>query len=243
MKRIAPEADVIDITLGIPPQDVARGARALASALPYTPVGVHLAVVDPDVGGDRRAVALRSGDGRLHVGPDNGLLLLATDRLGGVEHAVAIANREYALTPQSATFHGRDVFAPAAAHLASGVPLDELGASLAAEELVRVGTPEPRVVDGAVHAVALDVDRFGNVTLNVGPEELGDVAPLGEAVVVEVRGMRHHVTRGRTFGDVRAGELVLLEDSTGRIAVAANGGDAARVTGVAPGDELVVLRP
>ena len=242
MKRIAPDADMIDITHGIPRQDVARGALVLASALPYMPLGVHVAVVDPGVGTGRAALALRGMDGRLHVGPDNGLLLLATDALGGVDRAVAIENAEWTLTPVSATFHGRDVFAPAAAHLARGVSLDELGPPVAAEDLVRLATREPRTADGALHVVAVDVDRFGNVTLDGRLSELVEAGVTGDSVAVDVRGRRHHAARGRTFADVGVGELVLLEDSARRMALAVNGGDAARVTGIAPGDEVVLLR-
>ncbi len=121
IKRIAPEVEVIDITHGIAPQDVLQGALVLANTLPYMPAGVHVAVVDPGVGGDRKAVVLR-GDDRLYVGPDNGLLLVAAEKLGGVEEAVEIANDEYLVHPVSRTFHGRDVFSPVAAHLARGVP-------------------------------------------------------------------------------------------------------------------------
>lgn len=240
MKTIAPDAEIIDVTHGIPPRDVARGAHVLASALPYMPVGVHVGVVDPGVGGERRAVALRGGDGRVHVGPDNGLLVAAADRLGGIEHAVALENAEYSLVPVSATFHGRDVFAPAAAHLAAGVALEELGPPVAVDELVRLSLPEPRVADGTVHAAAVDVDRFGNVALNVVPAELERAGLSGTSVAVEAGAARHFARRGRTFGDVARGELVLLEDSTGRLALAVNGGDAASTLGLAAGDEVVL---
>src|SRR5881398_914566 len=127
MKQIAPDAEILDITHGIPPQHVLQAALMLANTLPYMPVGVHLAVVDPGVGGHRRALALRDGEGRLYVGPDNGLLLPAADRFGGVAEAVELANPAYALEHVSRTFHGRDLFSPAAAHLALGVALGELG--------------------------------------------------------------------------------------------------------------------
>ncbi|HET9214466.1 MAG TPA: SAM-dependent chlorinase/fluorinase, partial [Gaiellaceae bacterium] len=137
MKTIAPEAEVIDITHGIAPQNVLQGALVLAATLPYMPVGIHVAVVDPGVGGARKPLALRSGDGRLFVGPDNGLLLPAADRHGGVEEAVELAAGPYRLEPVARTFHGRDIFTPAAAHLAAGVALGELGPALDADDLVR----------------------------------------------------------------------------------------------------------
>ena len=127
IKRIAPDVEVIDITHGIPPQHVLQGALVLASTLPYMPTGVHVAIVDPGVGSERKPIALRGGDDRLYVGPDNGLLLVAADRFGGVAEAVEIAEAAYMLDRISHTFHGRDIFSPAAAHLASGVELAKLG--------------------------------------------------------------------------------------------------------------------
>src|SRR2546430_8322863 len=125
MKRIAPDVEVIDITHGIEPQAVLQGALVLANTLPYMPSGVHVAVVDPGVGGGRKALCLRGGDGRLYVGPDNGVLLVAAEKLGGVDQAVELQNEEYMLTPVSSTFHGRDVFSPAATPLVRGVPPGE----------------------------------------------------------------------------------------------------------------------
>ena len=124
IKSIAPDVQIIDVTHGISPQHVLQGALVLANTTPYMPVGVHLAVVDPGVGSSRRPLALRSGDGRLFVGPDNGLLVPAAERLGGIAAVHELANADYALDIVSRTFHGRDLFAPAAAHLAAGVELE-----------------------------------------------------------------------------------------------------------------------
>jgi S-adenosylmethionine hydrolase len=240
MKRIAPEVDVLDLTHAVERGEVLRGALALADALPYAPVGVHVAVVDPGVGTERRAVAFRGGDGRLYVGPDNGLLLPAAERLGGVREAFGIAAPEYMLAPVSATFHGRDVFAPAAAHLALGVAPAKLGPPVDPADLVRVEVPEATVEDGAVHAVVLDVDRFGNVALGATLRAL-DAAGLDRPVLqIEVGGTRRAVALGRTFADVAPGDLVLLEDASGRAALAVNAGDAAAALGVGPGDRLVL---
>src|SRR5690348_17673187 len=167
MKRIAPAVEILDITHGIPPQQVLQGALVLANTLPYMPEGVHLAVVDPGVGTQRRAVALRGGDGRLYVGPDNGLLVPAAERLGGIDGAWELENPAYRLEPVSRTFHGRDVFAPAAAHLANGVDPAELGPSLDPPSLVRLEVPEPVARDGFIRAHVVIVDRFGNVQLNL----------------------------------------------------------------------------
>src|SRR5437763_10978131 len=139
IKRIAPDAQIIDLTHGIKPGRILQGALVLANALPYMPVGVHLAVVDPGVGGARRPLVLRDAEGRLYVGPDNGLLLPAADRFGGVAEAHELANPEYALPSVSRTFHGRDLFSPAAAHLALGVAPAAPGPPVGPEALGRLG--------------------------------------------------------------------------------------------------------
>src|SRR5919204_1173248 len=173
IKRIAPDVEIIDLTHGIPPQNVLHGALVLAKSLEYVPPGVHLAVVDPGVGTARRPLALDDGEGRLYVGPDNGLLVPAAEAGGGIAAAHELANPRYALQPVSRTFHGRDLFAPAAAHLALGVPPAELGPPPDPEVLVRISVPEPEVVPPRVGATALAVDRFGNVQLNLAPDSLG----------------------------------------------------------------------
>src|SRR6266516_1950735 len=142
MKRIAPAVQIIDITHGISPQAVLQGALVLRNTLSYMPEGVHLAVVDPGVGGARRPRALRDRGGRLYVGPDNGLLLPAIEAMGGIDEAHELANPRYALEPVSRTFHGRDLFAPAAAHLALGVQLGDVGPPVAPDALVRLDLPE-----------------------------------------------------------------------------------------------------
>src|SRR5262249_23837507 len=152
-------------THGVRPGHVLQGALVLANTLPYMPVGVHLAVVDPGVGGGRRALALRDGDGRLHVGPDNGLLLPAADRLCGGGGAHGLANAAYSLQRVPRPFHGGDLCAPAAAHLAAGVPLEELGPPVDPDQLVRLDLPEPEVGQNRIRALAIAVDRFGNVAL------------------------------------------------------------------------------
>lgn len=236
IKRIAPHVELLDITHGVAPQHVLQGALVLADSLPYMPIGVHLAVVDPDVGGKRRAVALHVGDGRLLVGPDNGLLVLAAERCGGIVSAVAITNEDYMLSPVSPTFHGRDVFAPAAAHLANGVPVERLGAPIAPNELVRVEIPGARVDRGHIQATALLVDRFGNVRLNVSREQLEKAGMSeGDRVGVEVDAKHFSALFARTFADVGRGALLLYEDSSLGIALAVNSGSAARLLSVLTG--------
>ncbi len=241
---IAPEARIIDLTHGIPRGAVRQGALVLRNALPYIPAGVHVAVVDPQVGTERRAVALRCHDGRLLVGPDNGLLSLAAEASGGVELAVDVTRSSHRLEPVSATFHGRDVFAPVAAHLAAGAEPADAGDPLDPEALERLALPEPRVEeDGTVVAHALTTDRFGNVALDVSHEWLaGTGLTLGGGAEIEVGGEPYLAVYAVTFADVRPGELILYEDAYRMLAVAINRGDAAATLALAP-DAQVRLRP
>ena len=236
IKRIAPDAEVIDITHGIDPQDVLQGALVLADTLPYMPEGVHLAVVDPGVGSDRRGVALAGAGGRFYVGPDNGLLLGAAERLGGISGAHELVNEAYRLQPVSRTFHARDVFAPAAAHLACGVEPAELGPAIEVSTLVRLDVPEPSVAPGRIRATVLYVDRFGNVRLSLSREQLEQAGIAeGAKVELELSGERGAAVVARTFGDAAPGELLLYEDAYRRLAIAVNGGDAAERLGARPG--------
>lgn len=230
MKRIAPGVEIIDITHGIPPQQVRQGALVLCNTLPYMPHGVHLAVVDPGVGSHRRPLALRTGDGHFLVGPDNGLLLPAADGLGGVAEAHELANPEYALASVSRTFHGRDLFSPAAAHLALGVPLGELGPPVDPGALVRLEVPSPEVGQNRIRATVLYVDHFGNMQLNLKRHHLEEagVQP-GVTVELQLALDRYYATAARTFADAQPGEIILYEDSYGNMAVAISGGSAAEL--------------
>jgi len=238
IKRIAPDVQVIDITHGIPPRAVVQGAVVLANTVPYMPHGVHLAVIDPGVGSPRRALSLRDRDGRLYVGPDNGLLLPAAER-AGIEAVHEIVNPAYALEPVSRTFHGRDIFAPAAAYLARGLPLDELGPPIDPTALVHLELPEPRLGRARIEATVLYVDAFGNMQLNLTRAHLehANVAP-GARVELETGGQRYYAVAARTFSDARPGDLILYEDSYRNIAVAMNGGNAAEMLAARPGQQL-----
>jgi S-adenosyl-L-methionine hydrolase (adenosine-forming) len=243
IRSICPEAQIVDITHGIPRYGVRQGAIVLRNTLRYMPLGVHMAVVDPQVGTERRGVALRCGNGRILVGPDNGLLSLAWESSGGVEVVVDVARSPHRLEPLSATFHGRDLFAPVAAHLAAGAELAEAGDPLEPETLARVELPEPRLEQDELVAHALVVDRFGNASLNVGHEELaGTGLRLGGKVELEAGGERYLATYAQTFADVRPGDLLVYEDAYRTLAVAINRGDAAGALRLAP-DAEVRLRP
>jgi S-adenosyl-L-methionine hydrolase (adenosine-forming) len=238
--RLCPDARVIDITHGIPRHDVRRGALVLRNTLGYIPAGVHLAVVDPEVGKERRAVAVRlAEDDRLLVGPDNGLLSLAAERFGGGVEAVDIGRSPWRLEPVSATFHGRDIFAPVAARLAAGEPLAEGGEPLEPGDLVSVELPTPAHDGDTVIAHALTVDRFGNATLDVSHQDLqGSGLRLGRPLGLQVGAQHFTAWYAVTFADVRPGEILVYEDAYRMLSVAVNRGSAAEVMGLSPDREL-----
>jgi len=234
-----PQADRVDLAHDIPPGDVRRGALVLARLGALAPEGaVLLAVVDPGVGTERRGVAMELRDGGALVGPDNGLLALAAERLGAVR-ALELATPAGA----AATFHGRDVFAPAAAALAAGEELK--GPPVDPASLRRPELPAPRAGPGWLEALVVGADRFGNVELLAGEEDLrrAGLAP-GERVVAVVAGAgrRHEATVGRAFADVPHGGLLVHVDSSGAVALAVNGGDAAGLLQTGPGLMLALTR-
>jgi S-adenosylmethionine hydrolase len=231
--RIAPAVGVIDVTHLVPPCDVTRGAAVPAQAVPHLPPAVHVGVVDPGVGTDRRGLAVETPGGLL-VGPDNGLLPRAADVLGGIRRVVELDNRDWFATTVSPTFHGRDVFAPVAARLALGADLADAGSTVDAGTLVRLPDPIVMIGDGWLEAEVLTVDRFGNVQLAAPGTALDGVR--GQ---LTVSGMR--ARRADTFADASRGELVVFVDSAGRVAVAINGGRAVVALGVTPGDVLRIV--
>jgi S-adenosyl-L-methionine hydrolase (adenosine-forming) len=241
---ICPAARVIDLTHGIPRHDVRAGAIVLGEALAYLPIGVHLAVVDPDVGAQRRAIALRLADGRLLVGPDNGLLSLAARAGGGIAEAVDIARSRHRLQPVSATFHGRDIFAPVAAALAAGVAIADTGDPLDPAEVVTLDLPAPSREGPTLVAHVRYIDRFGNLQLNAGHEDLaGTGVKLGRPALIKLPGgTSQRVQFVRTFADAGPDELLLYEDAQRRLAVAVRHGDAAERLGLTV-DAPLRIRP
>jgi S-adenosylmethionine hydrolase len=241
--RIAPEARLIDITHGLPRHAVRQGSMLLANSLPFTPAGIHIAIVDPGVGSDRRPVAVRVADeDRILVGPDNGVLSLATARLGGAVEAADLSASPFRLEPVTATFHGRDLFAPVAARLALGAPLEESGEPLDPSALTVLELPEPRVYPDRVVAHVLYVDGFGNVALNIGHEQLATTfLRLGQKAVVDTGRTRLTVPFGRAFADVGEGQGVLYEDSSRNLALAVNRDSAGTLLALAADDEITLL--
>jgi S-adenosylmethionine hydrolase len=239
---IVPDAALVDITHLIPPQDVVRGALVLAAAFHQFSAGtVHLAVVDPGVGTQRRGIAVRAA-GHAFVGPDNGLLQLALERARRLPafqrlEAVHLDRPSFWLPDISPTFHGRDVFGPIAAHLARGVPLEEVGTPI--ESLTELAVPlaPTQAPDGAVMGQVIATDRFGNLTTNVRADLLRNVGAAD--VVIEVAGRRIKGLN-RTYGDGQPGDLLALFGSAGYLEIAVVNGNAKRALGVGVGAEVTV---
>jgi S-adenosylmethionine hydrolase len=239
---VAPDARIIDLTHGIPAHDIQRGATVLAGAVRFMPERcVYLAVVDPGVGGERRGIAVQTAEGSILVGPDNGLLSLAWRELGGAVRAHEVTDRNVVIEPISRTFHGRDIFAPAAAHLSMGLPIEDLGAEIPVGELVEMSFPKTEIEAGTIRCAVLSIDHFGNIQLTATPEDL-DAAGLGTAqrVAISIGHRSEEALRVSTFSGAAPGELGLLEDSAGRLAVALSGGSAAKALRAAAGDSLTL---
>ena len=235
---ICPRARLVDISHRVRPQAVAQAAYLLSTAAPYFPPGtIHLVVVDPGVGTARHAVAVASAQA-VYVAPDNGVLTLALARDPAVQ-AVHLTNPRYHLPEVSATFHGRDIFAPAAAHIACGVPLADLGQGIDPHALRHIETAQVRLQGaGPWRAQVIHVDHFGNVVTNV---HVDDMAPPDKEIVVHAGG-KQIVGIQRTFGDAATDEALAYRGSSGRLEVAVCGGSAARVLGIDIGDPILVLR-
>lgn len=246
---IAPDAMIADISHDVDKFAVSDGALLLWCALPYLPVGSHVAVVDPGVGTDRRGVALETARGDHLVGPDNGVLLPGATRLGGVVRAHLLQNPQYRLPVVSSSFHGRDLFAPAAAHLAIGVPLEALGPPVPPRELVAVDWAGPVVEEGALTTTVIYIDTFGNLKFGALAADLQDaLGPLAQGQRLELRttgrGRQRSldVAWAETFGTVPQGEALLYQDSYGRLCLAVNQGSAAQKLRLAVRTEWTIRR-
>ncbi len=238
--RIEPAARVIDITHLVQPGDVRRGAAVLAQTVGYLPPAVHVAVVDPGVGTSRRAIAVAAADS-IFVGPDNGLLSWAIAALGGAKEAVQLTNGDLWLHPVSATFHGRDIFMPAAAHLAAGLNLREAGEQIGIDDLIALPAPTSRLHDGAAEGEVMSVDRFGNVQLSIPAADAGMLGiGIGSPVIVRCGRRQFTVPYLDTFAAGAPGEIVAFTDSAGLISLAINAGDAAQQLGLPPGAHVKI---
>jgi S-adenosyl-L-methionine hydrolase (adenosine-forming) len=238
IERVAPGVSVVDLSHQIQRQSVLHGAVVLGRAARYMPeTSVYLAVVDPGVGSERRPVAVESASGALLVGPDNGLLSMAWEALGGAARAVEIASDDVLLHPVSRTFHGRDIFAPAAAHLAAGTPIERLGPWIDTASLNTMELSGPMVTPGAIGARVVGVDGFGNVQLNATPEDLAAAGLRGPVAIGS-----NDVPLVATFADVPEGHPALIVDSQGFLALVVNHGHAGRFFDVRRGDGVTVAR-
>jgi S-adenosylmethionine hydrolase len=242
IRGIAPHVTVVDICHLLPAHDVRAASLTLVRAVQYLASGVVLAVVDPGVGTARRAIAVEAGeDGEtIFVGPDNGLLASAVAMIGGAGRAVELTNEDYQLPAPGPTFAGRDIFAPAAAYLASGLDLLELGPPVDPHSLRPALVPLARAEGEVILAEVLWVDHFGNVQLNVGPD---DVEPLGRRVQIRWGTETRSVVRVDAYADVSTGQVGLLVDSYGMMAIALNQASAADELGLAPGDGVSLQAP
>jgi S-adenosylmethionine hydrolase len=242
IRDLARHVTVIDLTHEVPAHDVRAGSLTLARAIQYVPSGVVLAVVDPGVGTDRRAIAVEvSGGAGVLVGPDNGLLAPAVAMAGGAERAVELSDPEYHLATPSATFAGRDLFGPVAAHLCNGVPLEAFGDALDPATLLPGVVPLPRPEGDGLVCEVLWVDRFGNAQLNVGPE---DLASWGEQIRLAWDGGQEArvATRATTYDEITPGAVGLVVDSYGLWSVCLARRSAAEELGIAAGDLVTLAR-
>jgi hypothetical protein len=247
MLSIAPDAQIVDISHGVRKFAILEGAYLLWSAVPWLPVGIHLAVVDPGVGTERLPIAIRVARGDVLVGPDNGLLMPAAEVLGGAVEARILENPELLRPQRASTFHGRDIFAPVAAHLAAGRRFEEVGRTAPVDTLVGLTFPSASIAPGRLETTVAWVDSFGNLRLFATPDDLsgafGD-QPFGSTITVERltgsdgTAFSEPASWARTFGDQPVGALLVYGDSSGMLAISENQGSAARRTGVETGSRV-----
>ena len=246
MLGICRDAQIVDISHAIAKYAIGDGSFVLRSALPFLPVGVHLAVVDPGVGTGRRPIAIRAARGDVLVGPDNGLLIETAEALGGIVEARELSNRALWLPVASSTFHGRDIFAPATAHLAAGdAGFEDVGRAVDPATLERLERPPTMVSDGRIAAAVIYVDTFGNLRLSAGADAMGAAfGPIDPGAILRARvgDADLAVTWAPSFGHVPAGATLLYRDSSGNLALARNQGDLASHLGVASGASVVLSR-
>lgn len=239
---VCPDASIVDISHQISPQNVAQAGRMLRAAYSWFPTGtVHLAVVDPGVGSSRAAIAARYND-HLFVAPDNGLLVNVWGD-AGPDTVVQLTNNRYFLSPVSRTFHGRDLFAPVAAHLAKGIRLDEMGTPLTSAEISRPKDASPRCTATMIAGTIMEVDHFGNLRSDIEATMLDALTGRGAKYEVVVNIGKHRICGvNDTYADRPTGELMALVGSRGQLEISVNCGNAEQVTGVRPGTPISVVR-
>ena len=238
---ICPDAKIFQLTHGIPFFGISQGARVL-EAVAYLPIGCHVMVVDHGVGTERKGIVIETGRGDYLIGPDNGVLLPATNFLGGFKRAFELKNDKYYRKPVSPVFHGRDVFTPAAAHLCAGVKVEEFGPELNEKDLVKAPYSEAKVEGNKIIAQIIDVNNFGSPFLNVRQEEMHRLFKVGDIIKAEVNGKKFDLPYRRTYGDVKIGNVLLVDDDFGRLEVAVNMGFFTDKFKVKVGDKISLMK-
>jgi len=236
---INPSARIVDLAHNLPKYDVRTAAFILLTSYKYFPPGtIFCCVVDPGVGTNRRAIAIKTKK-YYFIGPDNGCMLWAAND-DSIDVVVEITNRKYMLEKISTTFHGRDIFAPASAHLSRGVDISELGKKINPNSLVRIEFPQPRIQGNRYELEVLAVDGFGNIFLNIRTEQID--LEKGENVSIIVGDKRYIARVVRTYGEAEKGRLVVLcGTSHGYLEIAVNRGSAKSVLGVDVGDRIIIV--
>jgi len=249
MLSIAPDAQIVDISHTIRKFAIRDGAYLVWTAVPWMPVGIHVVVVDPGVGTSRHPIGVLTERGDVLIGPDNGVLMPAAEALGGIVEARLLANRKLMLPRTTSTFHGRDIFAPVAAHIAAGRPFADVGPVLPVEDLVPLAFPSPTIGEGEFRTTVLFVDSFGNLRLAGTPEELESAVGALAAdrllsitfeATDETPGLVATIPWCLTFGLRPVGEPLIYENSFGQLAIADNQGSAASRLGVGPDRQITI---
>lgn len=239
---INPEAKVIHLMHGLPDFGLFYAARTLETAC-YLPVGCHVCVVDPGVGTKRKPVIIETKRGDFLIGPDNGVLIPATKFLGGIKKAVEITNKKFMRKPVSPVFHGRDIFAPAAAYLSKGVKIGEFGKELNLNALAKAPYEEAIVEDGKIKAQVISINKFGSLHLNITHKEWDRLRTrLNQAIKINFKNKSIKMPFVITFGDVKKGNPLIIKDDYGRIEVALNHDSFAKKYKVKIGDEVVIAK-
>ena len=236
---ICPQAQIIDLAHDITGFGISEGAKLLESVF-WLPVGFHICVVDPGVGTARRAIAIKTNRGDVLIGPDNGVLRTAVRFLGGVKVIHEITNETFMRLPVSPIFHGRDVFAPAAAHLAAGVTIEQLGPTIVEDDLTEAAYEEAKIEKDHINATAVLINKFGSVFLNIMQAEMHKLATPGGTITLELKEKSITLPYRRTFGDVTIGDDVILDDDFGRVEIAVNQGNFATKYSIKPGDRITL---
>ncbi|MDD5054864.1 MAG: SAM-dependent chlorinase/fluorinase [Candidatus Peribacteraceae bacterium] len=239
IQRICPDVHVINLAQDVPGFDVRAGARLL-EAIAFVPAAAHICVVDPGVGTKRRALILITKRGDALVGPDNGVLIPATNSLGGIVKAFEVTNPTWMLQPVSAIFHGRDVFAPTAAHIAAGKNPADAGSAIDSKTLAPAPFPEAKYRHQAIEAEVIDMNSYGNVFLNIRAEEMHKLATIGNTIKLSAGANQILLPYLRTFGEVPVNSPVIIDDDFGRIEVAVNQGNFAEALGIDRGQEIIL---